>query len=55
MGESRYRAYRYSDNGVSDEQFLLPMQDQAAGEMPTGLDGRDTWQHFFSSTGRTFD
>lgn len=43
-------AYRYSDDGVSDEQLFLPMQDQAAGKMPSRLDGRHPGQHFFGRT-----
>ena len=40
------RTHRYSDNGISDEQFPLPMQNQTAREMASGLDGRHARQHF---------
>lgn len=38
-GLEAFGAYGYSDDGVSDEQRFLPVQDQAAGKMPSRLDG----------------
>lgn len=48
-------AYRNGHNSIGDEQLFLPMQDQAAGEMPTGLDSGHHRQHFFDYTSRPID
>ena len=37
--ESACVAYWDGHYGVGDEQFLLPVQDEAAGEVPAGFDG----------------
>lgn len=49
--------YAYGDchNGISDEQLLLPMQHQAAGEMPASLNRGHPRQHLFNITGKAVD
>lgn len=48
-------AYWHSHDRVSDEKLLLPVQDQAAGKMPAGLDGGHRRKHFLGRTCRTID
>ena len=54
-GEDMGRTHRYSNDSISDEQFLLPMQDQTAREMASGLDDRHARQHFHRHTRGPFN